>query len=538
MTHHGYMIKRKEHALVLAATLMSATGENMTSLSAVDKTRYIALTDELPCLVSQALLKCSSLPTLPAVALKILEIARTPDATLHDYAQAIEYDPALTARLIAVANSVQFIHSSQPVDTSLEATQRLGLDATLATVLSFSLLRHAQGNKTQVRIWQRAITSAIVASRLAHQLCPAHRGSTFTAALLQDIGILALQAAYPQEVEKLYANSESSHQQIARTERQQFGCDHTLVGAWLAAKWGMPTSLVDAIYQSHDGFLTDQLATLCVRLSGPIADAWLSEEPVSAFATLLRQLSAMESAPLLTLDNLLHRLQEDLAIVADTLQLAQPIDMDSHALLIEAQQLLFQHTLTLSARLDEQTQRLESLHQHYATLEKQSRLDPLTQLANRAWLEEQLRERFVFCQENNRTMSVVFIDLDHFKTLNDRYGHRIGDQVLEHFGHTLSSLIRTGDLAGRYGGEEFLIILPDETAQSAKLFSQRITQHLQERPMTNVDQQPIYVSVSIGVACLCDGDFSNERELIDAADQSMYCIKRSGRGGIATYGGE
>lgn len=510
----------------------------MNSLSAVDITRYTALTEELPLFVSKALLQCSHLPTLPAVALKIVALARTPAATLQDYGQAVEFDTALTTRLISVANSVHFMRSGQPVKTSLEATQRLGLDATLATVLSFSLLRHTQGNATQVRIWQRAITSAIVASRLAQQLCPASRGSVFTAALLQDIGILALQTAYPQEVEKLYANSGTPHQQIARDERQHFGCDHTLVGAWLAAKWGMPATLVDEIYQSHDGLLTDHLATLCVRLSGPIADAWLAAEPVSAFATLLRQLTAVKNTPALALDNLLHHLQEDLAILADTLQLSHTTEMDSHALLIEAQQLLFQHTLTLSARLDEQNQRLESLHQRYAALEKQSRLDPLTQLANRAWLEEQIRERFAFCQENDRTMSVVFIDLDHFKALNDRYGHRTGDQVLECFGHTLASLIRAGDLAGRYGGEEFLIILPDETAQTAKLFSQRITQHLKEQPMAIVDQKPVYVSVSIGVACLCDGGFGNERELIDAADKSMYFIKRSGRGGIAIYGGE
>lgn len=509
----------------------------MTSLSAVDEPRYTTLTDELPCFVSQALLKCPSLPTLPAVALKILEIARTPDATLHDYARAVEYDPALTAQLISVANSVYFIRSTQPVETSLEATQRLGLDATLATVLSFSLLRHAQGNDAQIRIWQRAITSAIVASRLAHQLCPAHMGNVFTAALLQDIGILALQAAYPEEVEKLYVNRDIPHPQITHLEGQQFGCDHTLVGAWLAAKWGLPTYLIDAIYQSHDGFVTDQLATLCIRLSGPIADAWLSVEPVSAFATLLRQLTTIEGAPIQTLENLLNHLQEHLALLADTLQLTRPVEIDSHTLLIEAQQLLFQHTLSLSARLDEQQQRLKSLQKHYSALEKRSRLDPLTQLANRAWLEEQLRERFAFCRENNRTMSVVFIDLDHFKALNDRYGHRTGDLVLERFGQTLTSLIRAGDLAGRYGGEEFLIILPDETAQSAKLFSERITQHLQERPMAKAGHEPIYVSVSIGVACLSDGGFGNERELIDAADKSMYFIKRSGRGGIAIYGG-
>lgn len=510
----------------------------MTSLSATDQKRYIALTSQLPPAVNEALLPCSHLPTLPIVALNILKIARTSNATLHDYAQAIERDPALTARLIAVANSARFMRSAQPVLSSLDATQRLGLDITLTIVLSFSLLSHTQGNAAHVRIWQRTLTAATVASRLAEQLCPTQRTQMFTAALLQDIGMLALHSAYPQETEQLYGDSTLSHQQLARAEQQVFGCDHALIGAWLAAKWGLPDVLVDAILQSHDSYITEQETALCVRLSGPIADAWRSPEPVSAFAALLRQLSALKNTPLNMLDKLLLSLQEDAVLLADTLQLTLPSGLNSHALLVEAQQLLFQHTLTLSARLDEQQQHIEHLQQRYAKLEEQSRLDPLTQLANRAWLETQLQERFILCQEHNRPMSVVFIDLDHFKALNDRYGHRTGDKVLERFGHTLSSLIRTGDLAGRYGGEEFLVVLPDETAQTAKLFSERITRQLQEQPMAYVEQEPIYVSVSIGVACLQDSSFDNTRELIDAADQSMYAIKRSGRGGVAVYHSE
>ena len=102
--------------------------------------------------------------------------------------------------------------------------------------------------------------------------------------------------------------------------------------------------------------------------------------------------------------------------------------------------------------------------------------------------------------------------------------------------NTLKQSVRQGDHVGRYGGEEFLVILPDEDAEGARRFAERITRRLQERPMARVDQEPLYVSVSIGVACLTDGGFGDERELIDAADQSMYFIKRSGRGGVSVYG--
>ena len=105
----------------------------------------------------------------------------------------------------------------------------------------------------------------------------------------------------------------------------------------------------------------------------------------------------------------------------------------------------------------------------------------LTGLANRSWLEEQMHKRFALCQEQSRIMSVVFIDLDHFKKLNDQYGHQMGDNVLQKFGKTLQSLIREGDLAGRWGGEEFLVILPDEDAQAAQVFAKRIAQRLEKK---------------------------------------------------------
>jgi diguanylate cyclase (GGDEF)-like protein len=250
----------------------------------------------------------------------------------------------------------------------------------------------------------------------------------------------------------------------------------------------------------------------------------------------MRQLNALTPSSEWAMSGLLAHLQQTLPPLMETLGLGMPVTVDSVALLKEAQQRLFEHTLSLSARLDAQQKARETLLNDYAELQQRSRLDPLTQLANRAWLEEQLRERFRLCLTTERTMSVVFIDLDHFKVLNDRYGHQAGDQVLAHFGRMLASLIRVGDLAGRYGGEEFLVILPDEDAEGARRFAERITRRLQERPMARVDQEPLYVSVSIGVACLTDGGFGDERELIDAADQSMYFIKRSGRGGVSVYG--
>lgn len=508
----------------------------MTGPTAVSETLYTSLANQLPSFLSSALLQCKRLPTLPAVALKVLDISRSGDATLSDYARAIEHDPALTARVMSVANSVHYLRAAQPPHTCFEATQRLGLDVTLATVLSFCLFEHGHTARSRQHFWQRAVTAAVAASYLAQQLCPHQSGSVFTSALLQDIGMLALQTAYPTDADLLYGTEHTSHLHTLQVERRYFGCDHALVGAWLLAKWGAHDALVQAIHGSHDGLDTEDNAALCLRVSGSVADAWLSANPAQALAGVIRQLQALAPASEWAMSGLLAHLEQSLPPLMDTLGLSQPVPVDSVALLQEAQQLLFEHTLMLSARLDAQQKARKTLLNDYAMLEQRSRIDPLTQLANRAWLEEQLRARFHLCLSTKRTMSVVFIDLDHFKVLNDRFGHQAGDEVLTRFGKVLASLIRVGDLAGRYGGEEFLVILPDEDAEGARRFAERITRRLQERPMARIEQEALYVSVSIGVACLTDGGFGNERELIDAADQSMYFIKRSGRGGVSVYG--
>ncbi|GEN27676.1 hypothetical protein HVA01_13220 [Halovibrio variabilis] len=501
-----------------------------------DNSKDLVLSTELPTFLTADLLQCPNLPTLPSVAINILKIARSEQPSVNDYANAIERDPALTLRIITLANSAFFSRSHSEIHACREATARLGLETTMAAVMSFSLLHNRAVDSHIQRVWMRSIIASLAARQLAVHLCPSMAGPVFTAALLQDIGILALRATYPKEADGLYSEGLLTHRQLAESEQRFFGCDHSQVGAWLAAKWGLPTSLAQHICDSHGDYDIAAPDMLCIQLAGSIADAWLSPHPAQAFVSVIRELETLDGTHALSLRDLLDKIHQQLPALADMLQMAAPPVQDNETLLAEAQQLLFQQTLLLNARLDTQQAELALLRQRQDALEERSRIDALTGLANRAWLEEQLHQRFIACQEQSRTLSVVFIDLDHFKKLNDQYGHQTGDRVLEKFGHTLQTLIRDGDLAGRWGGEEFLIILPDENAKAAYFFAERIAQRLAKTPLAVDGEVPIHVSVSIGIACLDDGGFNGAEELIDAADKSMYFVKRSGRGGIAVYG--
>ncbi|MYL24354.1 sensor domain-containing diguanylate cyclase [Vreelandella massiliensis] len=509
----------------------------MHDLNSAQEVAEPALQLALPKRLQAKLNEGSSLPSMPAAVGRVLSVARQPDAGLADFARAIENDPALTLRLLSLANSAFYSRHQMKLHTCYEAVSRIGLDATLAAVMSFGLSRTGHQSSHLALLWQRATVAALAARYLAQQLCPVQSGTLFTMALLQDIGVLALDSIAPQEAERLYANVVTDHSALEIEEATLFGSNHAVVGAWLAQRWGVPEHLVSGIEQSHGSLAQIPVDLLCLRLSGPIADAWLSPSPAKALVNLVYQFKLVDGAESISIHQLLNDIQNQLPAMASLLDVTAPPQHDNEQMLQEAQQHLFKQTLTLSARLDEQQNEMDALRKRQDDLEALSRQDALTGLANRPWLEEQLQQRFTLCQAQTRTMSIVFIDLDHFKDLNDEYGHQVGDRVLERFGTLLNATIREGDLAGRYGGEEFLVILPDENAAGARVMVERLLKRLAEEPVIHVQGKPLYVSASVGIASHAEGAFANIRELIDAADQCMYGVKRSGRSGVAIYGG-
>ncbi|WP_163557298.1 diguanylate cyclase [Halomonas sp. NO4] len=489
----------------------------------------------LPDTLRERLADDPALPSLPAAAAEVVRLARADEPRLADFARIIEKDPALTLRLLSLANSALYARSSARVTTCLEAVSRLGLDATLAAAMSFGLPRPGPGQPLDLeRLWQRAIIAALAAQHLARQLCPEHAGLVFTAALIQDIGILVLDAL-DGEIYRSRIPDLTEHSALCLAEQRFYGCDHARVGAWLAARWRLPDRLTAAIAESHGPLEDEDPPQLCVRLSCRIADCWLADDPTLAFSGLLRQLLELDTIDAQRLERLLEELQAQLPSAASLFEITCPPDIDHHSLVQEAKQLLFAQNFRLSQRLAAQQRELEALQASHSDLDEQRRTDYLTGLANRSWLETLLALHFRKAQTTRQALSVMFIDLDHFKRLNDHHGHRFGDRVLIHFASALKGMVRENDVAGRYGGEEFLVLMPQTRRGQAGVLADRIRTTLATEPLAHSQGEPIHVTASIGIASLEDADFAEPSELIDAADQAMYGVKHSGRDGINHY---
>lgn len=171
-----------------------------------------------------------------------------------------------------------------------------------------------------------------------------------------------------------------------------------------------------------------------------------------------------------------------------------------------------------------------------ARIEHMAHHDTLTGLPNRRLLSEFVDAKIQDAAEARRTFYLVYIDLDGFKPINDRHGHRIGDQVLVVLGKRLSQSLRKADFAARVGGDEFIIIIDDmQPAQQVSGFVKRILSVI-EQPL-KIGDETLHLSASIGVAKYEDHGQSLD-ELMHHADQAMYNIKRSGKGGVAFAGAQ
>ena len=162
-----------------------------------------------------------------------------------------------------------------------------------------------------------------------------------------------------------------------------------------------------------------------------------------------------------------------------------------------------------------------------AALERDVMRDPLTGVFNRRYLDAKLSEEANRSRHSGQPLSTLVIDLDHFKHINDTYGHPIGDQVIRHVCTLIAGQIRTVDTVVRYGGEEFVVVAPDSDVDAAAALGARVISSLDRRALTLADGTNLPVTASIGVAQYEPGETCNN--FLARADSALYEAKRSGR---------
>jgi diguanylate cyclase (GGDEF)-like protein len=484
-----------------------------------------------------------SFPSPPAVAQQIIALASDADIDLTRVASIVSKDPGLTAKILRVANSPLYAKRRKS-ENLRQALVALGLNAATSLALSFSLV--GTYNKMQstgidyARYWRRTILSASAARAFAEIQQSGGVEDVFLAALLQDIGILAIDRVQPEFYRELAPNA--THAELAAYEIGRLTVDHAYVGAWLLEQWKLPENLYKTVAWTHlppetDVTVPAGLGARCIALGSECVDLLLSGSKEPDFSQLAQHTLAWLGVDAAGLTQVLGKIVGEIPEIERIFDTRLLDAGTASTILDQARELLMLRSLQAIEQVGELKETTEQLEARAANLQDLQQHDALTGVFNRGHLDVVLDREFRASEAGGWPLSLVFLDLDHFKRVNDTYGHAIGDAVLVSTAQLILAMARDTDCVARYGGEEFVIILPGISASVAERVCQRLVAKLRTTTHAVPGQQvSLIVTASLGLATRCEQTpFRSVAELLEAADRAAYTAKHSGRNQLVRY---
>lgn len=493
----------------------------------------------------------AQLPSLPTVAQTLLNLAVNPETELRQVVQLVKADPAISAKIVKAANSTFFGVRSE-VKGIERAVSLLGPSVSNSLALSFGLTARALAPSPMAihygDYWRQSIIQASAAAEIARRASPTSADDFSLCGLLLEIGRLALLTSFEPEYRPVLETTHVGRVSLPQVEREWLGIDHAEVGARLMEQWKMPESVVEAIRWHHaplakfDEFRqTDYFPTLAAMAVASCAGDVLclpngdqSRERLDQLGQALLHWKPDETSDFLRQTELSWQQQISLLRFDESTSPAE--------LMMQANEQLVRLTLrahvactqaTLRQQLAEQERR--DLEFQNKQLQKQALHDPLTKVYNRQFFDEMLDTEAKRCTRCATPIGLIFADVDHFKQINDTYGHQFGDVVLQQMVKVFATSIRNSDVLARFGGEEFVILVNQPTERGLERLAEKIRRRVEEEPFLFGDMR-VPVTVSLGAAIAVPGreDKDLPHRLIAAADASLYDAKRSGRNRCCT----
>lgn len=485
--------------------------------------------------------QCPSLPSLPTIAMQVLDLAQKADVDIAEIARIISKDPALSSKILRTVNS-SFYGRSQAVSTISHALVILGLQSVKTLVLGFSLVTNLTKNKAKgfkhLVYWKRSVHAATAARTIASKIGLVQQEEAFLSALLMDIGMLVLDQVISEQYGEIHSHV-ATHPELVIAETEALGMTHADVGGILTEQWKLPPLLTTPVAFHHKpqevADPTLRKLTELVHLAGCCADVFVDEQAANAIAVVRKfgmdQYKFTEADCDALLDEIGKRTKE----VASLFEINIGSSATYEAILKKANEALVDITLKSQQQATTLQHEVTSLQEQNQELKKKATTDALTGLANRAKFDQFLAEQFASAVAQGKSLSLLFLDIDKFKSINDKYGHPVGDQVLKHLGKTLATASRAQDLAARYGGEEMALILPGTTRSTAAAIAETLRKTICHRPIA-CDKATLPVTASIGVASYEPGSpFREPAHLMKAADLAVYNAKHSGRNCVRVF---
>ena len=484
------------------------------------------------------------LPSPPAIAVRILELVKQDKASFRQLAEIIQSDIALTGRILRLANSGMYA-PAKTIGNIEMAVAVLGENVLKNIALSFIIAQtfdRQKGERFDVtRLWRRSITAA-VAGQLLSATIGFKNDEIFITTLLQDIGIGAMFTCRRGDYLAVLDEKAVTGRPVTTIERQIFDFDHQEVGSALLKMWGLPENIYLPIRYHHDVESSPlELRQLCnvIRTSDRIAAVYCGTNSVRnarrAKEILLKDFELGEDKATHLIDAVAVKSDEVLSqfkvgtgrtpSYSEILQKANEelsrLNISCQALVIELRQTQ-QKADALATELKAANERLRNA----------AFRDELTGLYNHRFFQESLATEMASVDRYSNPVSLAMFDVDNFKVINDTHGHRRGDMVLRAIGQYLIRTTRASDVAARYGGDEFVILLRETTLDGARVRAETICSDLRD-VLIEIDGLKITITVSVGIAGHQAGSRVNKDGLIDLADRAMYLSKKAGRNRVS-----
>ena len=488
------------------------------------------------------------LPIPPSVFGRLMELGRRTDASPADYVEIITASAPLAGRLLAVVNSSWF-GVRHYVRNIQQAVNLLGtVNVRLVAVTHCVAAAHEDvhlGKDIMDHHWRANLIKAVAAEHLACRLERRWGDDAFLLGLMQDMVMPVMQAICPDLYERGLAVWSPAQQ--CQAERERLGMDHAEAGAILAERYGLPPVLCQMLRSHHDRAALRELADRPVLAEAvwfaglfPHAFAGWDTREARHVAALIGEWFSGSTG---VIDEVLIEIQRRFEDVAECIRPAAGHDVDLPGLLRQATGEVADSTVSLvgqvhslvsnAAQADSQlaAASVEAMH-----LQEQTQQDPLTGLLNRHGLDSAAQWVIGQAQRCGGAVAVLFADLDRFKSINDQFGHDVGDRVLQHVARLLADTFGPAATVGRYGGDEFVVILSGASSRQVKALAVGLLDAAAQGLAEDGKTIPIRLSIG-GLWCPAltagpDGPADAARpdcqpaRLLAMADELMYRAKQ------------
>jgi diguanylate cyclase (GGDEF)-like protein len=488
--------------------------------------------------ILENLQRLDNLPTLPGIAMKILEAVRSEEASLDEIADILSKDPPLTVKILGLINSA-FYGLPTKVTSISHAVKLLGLNTVKKVALSFSLVRNSSKSKEgpfdYEAFWRNSLLSAVSCRLIAEKILPGWEEDAFTLGLLQDIGMLAFNEALPKQYILVIKERQKTHCDYYQAEKQILGFTHMELGGALIQKWGLPDYFYEPVQRHHlpeeMGSAEDPAGRLdkVLFLASQVGEYFSGPQKSLSLGTLKSYLEQWGLGGKIQADALIEEALRQMKDISELFDIRLEDEGAYFTLIEEARKELILISDRFLKELLEQQKRVESLKDEVMR-------DSLTGLFNYKSFYFFLDQEYCRARRYRLPLTLVMADIDHFKSVNDTFGHPAGDEVLRTLSHLLNAALRHSDIFARHGGEEFSILLTETPVRDSLIVVERLRQKV-EAMAVEYEGQVIKVTMSFGLALLQPESSLSKDELVKQADYALYLAKRQGRNRVCVNSG-